>query len=56
MVIGDKAEDAFRQSLIMSRGSMTIFWSNTLVATLMGLGFVLLLWPVVVKAFGKRAA
>jgi putative tricarboxylic transport membrane protein len=56
MVIGDKAEDAFRQSLIMSRGSMTIFWSNALVATLMGLGIMLLIWPVVVKAVGKRAA
>jgi putative tricarboxylic transport membrane protein len=56
MVIGDKAEDAFRQSLIMSRGSMGIFWSNPLVATLMGLGFVLLAWPVVVKVVGRRAA
>jgi putative tricarboxylic transport membrane protein len=56
MVIGDKAEDAFRQSLIMSRGSMTIFWSNALVTTLMTLGFVLLLWPVVAKMVGKRAA
>jgi putative tricarboxylic transport membrane protein len=56
MVIGDKAEDAFRQSLIMSRGSMGIFWSNPLVATLMGLGFLLLLWPVGVKVFGKRVA
>jgi putative tricarboxylic transport membrane protein len=56
MVIGDKAEDAFRQSLIMSRGSMAIFWSNPLVTTLMGLGLALLLWPVIAKAFGKRVA
>jgi putative tricarboxylic transport membrane protein len=53
MVIGDKAEDAFRQSLIMSKGSMGIFWSNPLVGTLMGLGVLLLLWPVVAKAFGR---
>jgi putative tricarboxylic transport membrane protein len=46
MVIGDKAEDAFRQSMIMSKGSLTIFWSNPLVTTLMGLGFVLLCWPL----------
>lgn len=46
MVIGDKAEDAFRQSLIMSKGSPAIFWSNGLVATLMGLGAMLLLWPI----------
>ncbi len=56
MVIGDKAEDAFRQSLIMSKGSLTIFWSNALVATLMALGFVLLAWPLVAKAFGRRVA
>ena len=45
MVIGDKAEDAFRQALIMSKGSLAIFWSNPLVGSLMALGFALLLWP-----------
>ena len=49
MVIGDKAEDAFRQSLIMSKGSMTIFWSNPLVTTLMCLGVVLLVWPLLMR-------
>jgi TctA family transporter len=28
----DKAEDAFRQSMIMAKGSLAIFWSNPLVA------------------------
>jgi len=46
MVIGDKAEDAFRQSLIMSKGSPAIFWSNPLVTTLMALALLLLLWPL----------
>ena len=46
MVIGDKAEDAFRQSMIMSKGSLTIFWSNGLVTSLMVLGIVLLAWPL----------
>ncbi len=46
MVIGDKAEDAFRQSMIMSGGSLTTFWANGLSGTLMTLAFVLLLWPV----------
>jgi TctA family transporter len=46
MVLGDKAEDAFRQSMIMSKGGLSIFWSNGLVATLMGLGFALLAWPL----------
>jgi TctA family transporter len=47
MVLGDKAEDAFRQSMIMSKGSLTVFWSNGLVATLVGLALFLLLWPLV---------
>ena len=42
MVLGDKAEDAFRQSMIMSQGSLSIFWSNALVATLTALGVLLL--------------
>ncbi|MGL4635468.1 MAG: tripartite tricarboxylate transporter permease [Beijerinckiaceae bacterium] len=54
MVIGDKAEDAFRQSLIMSKGSMAIFWSNPLVTTLMGLGLLLLLWPLAAKVLVRK--
>jgi putative tricarboxylic transport membrane protein len=46
MVLGDKAEDAFRQSMIMSKGSLSIFWSNGLVATLISLGLVLAFWPL----------
>jgi len=55
MVIGDKAEDAFRQSMIMSRGSLAIFWSNGLVAVLMTAGLVLLLWPLIVAAIHRSA-
>jgi putative tricarboxylic transport membrane protein len=55
MVIGDKAEDAFRQSMIMSKGSLTIFWSNGLVGVLMTAGLVLLLWPVIVAAMHRLA-
>jgi len=47
MVIGDKAEDAFRQSMIFSQGSLSIFWSNALVGTLMAIGLVLLFMPVI---------
>jgi TctA family transporter len=46
MVLGDKAEDAFRQSMIMAKGSLAIFWSNPLVATLTALGLLLLCWPI----------
>jgi len=47
MVIGDKAEDAFRQSMIFSQGSLSIFWSNPLVSTLMTIGIALLVMPVI---------
>jgi TctA family transporter len=46
MVLGDKAEDAFRQSMLMSGGSLNIFWSNGLVSALMALGLALLLSPL----------
>jgi putative tricarboxylic transport membrane protein len=46
LVIGDKAEDAFRQSMLMSQGSLKIFISNGLVATMTALALILLFWPV----------
>jgi TctA family transporter len=52
MVLGDKAEDAFRQSMLYSGGSLSIFWSNPLVGTLMGLAMLLLFWPLLSKLAG----
>ena len=31
IVLGDKAEESFRQSLLASQGNISIFWSNALV-------------------------
>lgn len=45
IVLGDKAEEAFRQSLLGSQGSLSIFWSNGLVGSIMALGLVALFWP-----------
>jgi putative tricarboxylic transport membrane protein len=47
IVLGDKAEEAFRQSLLASQGSLQIFVSNGLVSAIMALGFAALLWPLV---------
>ena len=47
IVLGDKAEESFRQALLSSGGSLSIFWSNWLVGTIMSLGLVLLFWPLV---------
>jgi putative tricarboxylic transport membrane protein len=49
LVLGDKAESAFRQSMLMSQGDMRIFFSNWLVGTIMGLGLLMLVWPVLGK-------
>jgi putative tricarboxylic transport membrane protein len=46
LVLGDRAEDAFRQSMLMSQGDMRIFFSNWLVGGIMGLALVLLFWPL----------
>jgi len=46
LVLGDKAEDAFRQSMISSSGSLGVFWSNSLVGTITTLGIIMLLWPL----------
>jgi TctA family transporter len=51
MVLGDKAEDAFRQSMLFSGGKLSIFWSNGLVATLMLLALALLLSPLALWLF-----
>jgi putative tricarboxylic transport membrane protein len=53
IVIGDKAEDAFRQSMLMSRGSLGIFFGNALVTTLVLLGAALLVLPPVWQAIAK---
>ena len=53
MVLGDKAEDAFRQSMIMSKGSLAIFGSNALVATLTALALLLLCWPAIAAAWRR---
>src|SRR6266436_2549608 len=56
IVIGDKAEDAFRQSMLMSKGSLAIFFSNTLVTTLVLLGAALIVLPLVWQTIGKMTA
>jgi putative tricarboxylic transport membrane protein len=47
LVLGDMAENAFRQSMLLSSGNLSIFWSNWLVGGIISLGLALLIWPVV---------
>ena len=50
LVLGDKAEDSFRQSMLVSQGDVTIMWSNSLVGSITTLALLLLFWPLISKA------
>lgn len=52
VVLGDKAEDAFRQSMLSSGGSLSVFFEGSLVATMMGIGILLLSLPLLTTLFG----
>ena len=52
LVLGSRAEDAFRLSMIGSGGDMTVFWSNSLVGAIPTLAILLLFWPAIDKVFG----
>jgi putative tricarboxylic transport membrane protein len=47
IVLGDKAEEGFRQSLLASQGSLSVFFSTGLVSTIMTLGLIALFWPLI---------
>ena len=53
LVLGDQAESAFRQAMLISQGDVRIFFSNALVGSIMGLGLLMLFWPLLVKAIAK---
>jgi putative tricarboxylic transport membrane protein len=58
LVLGDMAETAFRQSMLLSGGSLTIFWSNGLVGSIVTLALVILCWPLISRGleyWKKRA-
>jgi putative tricarboxylic transport membrane protein len=38
--------------MLLSQGSLSIFWSNPLVGSIAGLAITMLLWPLVGKAKG----
>jgi TctA family transporter len=49
LVLGSRAEDAFRLAMIGSGGSVGIIWSNGLVGAITTLAITLLFWPVIDK-------
>jgi putative tricarboxylic transport membrane protein len=54
LVLGDRAEDSFRQSMLFSQGSLDIFFSNYLVGGITSLALLLLFWPLIGKFVGKK--
>jgi putative tricarboxylic transport membrane protein len=54
LVLGDMAEASFRQSMLLSQGSLAIFWSNPLVGSIAGLAIVMLVWPLL-SSFKRRS-
>jgi TctA family transporter len=48
-VLGDKAENAFRQSMLFSDGKLSVFWSNPLVGTLTTVAILMAFWPLVMR-------
>jgi putative tricarboxylic transport membrane protein len=47
LVLGDMAEASFRQSMLLSQGNLSIFWSNKLVGSIAGLAMIMLFWPLI---------
>ena len=49
LVLGDRAEDSFRQAILGSQGEMSIFFSNGLVGTITTFALLMLFWPLIAK-------
>jgi putative tricarboxylic transport membrane protein len=49
LVLGDKAEDSFRQAMLVSQGDVMIMWANPLVGSITTLALTLLFWPLISK-------
>jgi putative tricarboxylic transport membrane protein len=46
LVLGSRAEDAFRLAMIGAGGDLRVFWSNGLVGSITTLALILLVWPL----------
>src|SRR5204862_1409535 len=45
LVLGNRAEDSFRLSMIGAGGDLRVVWSNGLVGSITTLALILLFWP-----------
>ena len=56
MEIAQSFPGSFRQSLLLSEGSLAVFFSNGLVGTIFMAALLLLSWGLVGRLFKKRDA
>ena len=56
LVLGDMAESSFRQAMLLSQGSLAIFWSSPLAATLMSIGLLMLFWQHLSRLWARKVA
>jgi putative tricarboxylic transport membrane protein len=47
LVLGDRAEDSFRQAMLIAQGDLRVFFSNALVGSITALSLVMLLSPLI---------
>jgi len=53
LVLGDRAEDSFRQSMIISQGNVGVFFSNWLVGGITALALLMLFWPLIGRGLAR---
>ncbi|HLQ02630.1 MAG TPA: tripartite tricarboxylate transporter permease, partial [Burkholderiales bacterium] len=53
LVLGNRAEDSFRLSMIGAQGDLRVFWSNGLVGSITTLALILLFWPLISGGIGR---
>ncbi|MEJ7669381.1 MAG: tripartite tricarboxylate transporter permease [Casimicrobiaceae bacterium] len=53
LVLGDRAEDSFRQSMLISQGDMRVFFSNWLVGGITALALLMLFWPLIGRGLAR---
>jgi putative tricarboxylic transport membrane protein len=53
LVLGDRAEENFRNSIKISQGDMSIFFENSLVGGITTLALLLLFWPLISAVYRK---
>lgn len=53
LVLGDKAEDSFRQAMLTSQGEVSVMFSNPLVGSITALALLMLFWPLISRLIAK---